>query len=86
MALAWFPGPGKSRAGETAGMLIVDCKDVLVVCPETVQGDFTGTAARRVYNRNARCLPGRPGPARHLFPVPPHMHGARSRDNPPGLL
>lgn len=62
MAMAWFPGPGQSRAGETAGMLIVDCKDVIVVCPETVQGDFTGTAACRVYNRDAGCFPGRPGP------------------------
>ena len=86
MVMAWFPGPGQSRAGETAGMLIVDCKDVIVVCPETVQGDFTGTAARRVYNRNAGFLPGRPGPARHLLPVPPHMYGARSRGSPAGLL
>lgn len=69
-------------------MLIVDCKDVIVVCPETVQGDFTGTAARRVYNRNAGFLPGKPGPgpARHLLPVPPHMDGARIRGSLAGLL
>lgn len=86
MAMAWLPGPGQSRAGETAGMLNVDCKDVIVVCPETVQGDFTGTAARRVYNRNAGFLPGRLGPVRHQLPGPPHMHGARSRGSPAGLL
>lgn len=84
MAMAWFPGPGQSRAGETAGMRIVDCKDVIMVCPETVQGDFTGTAARRVYSRDAGRLQGGTGPGISGGPSPAAGPAAYARCPVPG--